>query len=207
MQLIIVGTLNGQIGAASQIAIKRGAKVQQADTLEDGLDLLRRSGADLVMITQDGYVFASSILSVDRSQSQRVALSSQINAAVNEAVRAHGALPGWQALAYAGGQMLIFNVPPSATTAVQHVFNTNTRRPCRFTGIDALCWGLLEGAAHFGTADGRVCRFDTGTDDAGAAIAGEVRRRFRSGAAPRAALAQRRRTLSQTQLSGRGRAL
>ncbi|MBO6947076.1 MAG: sigma-54-dependent Fis family transcriptional regulator [Rhodospirillales bacterium] len=50
MQLIIVGTLDGQIGAASQIAIKRGAKVQQADTLEDGLDLLRRSGADLVMI-------------------------------------------------------------------------------------------------------------------------------------------------------------
>ncbi|MGJ3258709.1 MAG: sigma-54-dependent transcriptional regulator [Rhodospirillales bacterium] len=50
MQLLIVGTLNGQIGAASQIAIKRGAKVQQADTLEEGLDLLRRSGADLVMI-------------------------------------------------------------------------------------------------------------------------------------------------------------
>jgi two-component system, response regulator FlrC len=50
MQLIIVGTLNGQIGAASQIAIKRGAKVQQADTVESGLDLLRRIGADLVMI-------------------------------------------------------------------------------------------------------------------------------------------------------------
>lgn len=50
MQLIIVGTLNGQIGAASQIAIKRGAKVAQADTVEDGLDLLRRTGADLVMI-------------------------------------------------------------------------------------------------------------------------------------------------------------
>jgi two-component system, response regulator FlrC len=50
MQLIIVGTLNGQIGAASQIAIKRGAKVQQADTVEAGLDLLRRIGADLVMI-------------------------------------------------------------------------------------------------------------------------------------------------------------
>ena len=50
MQLIIVGTLNGQIGEASQIAIKRGAKVQQADTVEAGLDLLRRIGADLVMI-------------------------------------------------------------------------------------------------------------------------------------------------------------
>ncbi len=50
MQLLIVGTLNGQIGAASQIAIKRGAKVQQSDTVESGLDLLRRFGADLVMI-------------------------------------------------------------------------------------------------------------------------------------------------------------
>ncbi|MDA0997738.1 MAG: sigma 54-interacting transcriptional regulator, partial [Proteobacteria bacterium] len=50
MQLLIVGTLNGQIGAASQMAIQRGAKVQQADTVEQGVDLLRRIGADLVMI-------------------------------------------------------------------------------------------------------------------------------------------------------------
>ena len=50
MQLLIVGTLEGQIGAASQIAIKRGAKFQQADTIDQGLDLLRRAGADLVMI-------------------------------------------------------------------------------------------------------------------------------------------------------------
>lgn len=50
MQLVIIGTLDGQIGAASQIAIKRGAKVQQADTAEAGLDLLRKGGADLVMI-------------------------------------------------------------------------------------------------------------------------------------------------------------
>lgn len=50
MQLLIIGTLDGQIGAASQIAVKRGAKVQQGDTLEQGMDLLRRSGADLVMI-------------------------------------------------------------------------------------------------------------------------------------------------------------
>lgn len=137
-----------------------------------------KMGADLVMITQDGYVFASSILSVDRSQAERVALSQQINAAVNDAVRTHGGLFGWQALAYAGGQMLIFNVPTGPATAVQHVFNTITRRPCRFTGLNALCWALLDGAAHFGTADGRVCLFDTGTDDAGAAIAGDALQAF-----------------------------
>ncbi len=137
-----------------------------------------KMGADLVMITQDGYVFASSILSVDRAQAERVALSQQINAAVSDAVRAHGGLFGWQAMAYAGGQMLIFNVPTSATTAQQHVFNTITRRPCRFTGLDALCWALLDGRAQFGTADGRVCLFDTGTDDDGRAIAGDALQAF-----------------------------
>ena len=51
MRLLILGTLNGQIGAASQIAIKRGAKVQQADTVAAGMELLRSGhGADLVMI-------------------------------------------------------------------------------------------------------------------------------------------------------------
>jgi len=50
MRVLIIGTLEGQIGAASQIAIKRGAKVQQADTIEGGRQLLRAGkGADLVM--------------------------------------------------------------------------------------------------------------------------------------------------------------
>lgn len=51
MQLLIIGTLDGQIGAASQMAIQRGAKVEQVDTVDDGLAALRSSkSADLVMI-------------------------------------------------------------------------------------------------------------------------------------------------------------
>ncbi|MAF95478.1 MAG: sigma-54-dependent Fis family transcriptional regulator [Rhodospirillaceae bacterium] len=51
MRLLIVGTLEGQIGAASQIAIQRGARVEQVDTTDAGLRALRRGqGADLVMI-------------------------------------------------------------------------------------------------------------------------------------------------------------
>ena len=50
MRLLIIGTLNGQIGAASQIAIKRGAKVQQVDTENAALEALRAGkGADLIM--------------------------------------------------------------------------------------------------------------------------------------------------------------
>ncbi len=49
MRLLIVGGLNGQIGAATKIAMDRGAKVTHAGTIEQALDILRSgSGADLV---------------------------------------------------------------------------------------------------------------------------------------------------------------
>ncbi len=51
MHLLIIGTLGGQIGAASQIAVSRGAKVVQVDDPESGLNALRSGqGADLIMI-------------------------------------------------------------------------------------------------------------------------------------------------------------
>ncbi|HEY9163440.1 MAG TPA: sigma-54 dependent transcriptional regulator [Magnetovibrio sp.] len=51
MRLLIIGTLDGQVGAASQIALKRGAKVSHVDTVEGGLDYLRAGrGADLVLV-------------------------------------------------------------------------------------------------------------------------------------------------------------
>ncbi|MEX2455236.1 MAG: sigma-54 dependent transcriptional regulator [Rhodospirillaceae bacterium] len=50
MRLLIVGSLNGQIGAASQIAMARGATVAHADDIEGALRSLRSGrGADLVM--------------------------------------------------------------------------------------------------------------------------------------------------------------
>ncbi|CAA7611698.1 Transcriptional regulatory protein FlbD [Candidatus Terasakiella magnetica] len=50
MRLLIIGTLDGQIGAASQIAMARGAKVSVAEDVLAGLEILRTHGADLVMI-------------------------------------------------------------------------------------------------------------------------------------------------------------
>ncbi len=49
MRLLIVGGLNGQIGAATKIAMDRGAKVTHAVSIEQALESLRGgSGADLV---------------------------------------------------------------------------------------------------------------------------------------------------------------
>jgi two-component system response regulator FlrC len=51
MRLMIVGTLNGQFSVASKIAIDKGARVTQADTITQALTILRAGrGADLIMI-------------------------------------------------------------------------------------------------------------------------------------------------------------
>ena len=50
MRLLIIGSLSGQIGAASRIAIQRGAKVIQADGIAQAMEVMRSGqGADLVM--------------------------------------------------------------------------------------------------------------------------------------------------------------
>ena len=51
MRLLIVGELSGQMGAASKIAMSRGAKVAHAVSIDQALNALRSGhGADLVMI-------------------------------------------------------------------------------------------------------------------------------------------------------------
>jgi two-component system response regulator FlrC len=51
MRLLIIGSLDGQIGAAGQIARSRGATVSQVDGIEAGLEVLRSGkGADVIMV-------------------------------------------------------------------------------------------------------------------------------------------------------------
>ena len=130
-----------------------------------------KAGADLIMVTQDGFVAASQILIADRAQADAVSISQQINKAVNDAVQSGASLFGWQPFIYPKGTMLLFNIPQSAVKAQQFVFNTITRSPCRFTGINAACWGLLNDEAYFGgQADGAVYKFDTTNADNGSDI-------------------------------------
>jgi len=50
MRLLIIGSLGGQIGAATRIALDKGAKVAHANGVEQGLSELRNGrGADLIM--------------------------------------------------------------------------------------------------------------------------------------------------------------
>ena len=54
MRLLIVGTMDGQIGAASKIAMDRGAKVSHVPNTETALSMLRSGrGADLLMLAAE----------------------------------------------------------------------------------------------------------------------------------------------------------
>ena len=51
MRLLIVGSLGGQISAATKIAMDQGAKVAHVDTVEQATSALRAGrGADLLMV-------------------------------------------------------------------------------------------------------------------------------------------------------------
>lgn len=135
-------------------------------------------GADLVVITEDGYVPLSAILPIERVNVQGAALSDNIRNAATEAARLYGTLFGWQCVFYPKGSYALFNVPINATTSYQHVVNTQTGAWCRFTGQNALCWRIYGGNLYFGTTDGKVMKADTGADDNSSDIAGHIKPAF-----------------------------
>ena len=147
-----------------------------------GRRCIKKAGADLLIVTDEGVVPLSAILSIDRSQAERVALTQQVNKAFNDYVRQYGSLFGWEPFIYPRRAMLLFNVPTSTTDAYQIAFNTITKAPSRFTNIKAASWSLLGNAAYFGGFNGTVYRFDDGTadgmDDDGSAIVTDALQAF-----------------------------
>ena len=136
---------------------------------------LIKAGSDLLILSEDGLLPMSAALSTDRSQSQGIAISRQIDKAFNDAKRdALGSTDEWQLQLYPRGTMLVCNIPQtSPALPVQFVFNTITGAPCRFTGLDAQCWGLFNDELYFGDSAGNVVKFDTGFTDRGDAIVGD----------------------------------
>jgi len=138
-----------------------------------GRRCLMKVGADLIVITQDGFLPLSRVLAEGRAN-QSSALSDKIRTEVEKAARAYSANFGWQPIFYPKGTMALFNVPTKeAATSQQFVVHTTTGAWCRFTGMNANCWSLFSDDLYFGT-NGKVMKADTGTSDAGANIDADV---------------------------------
>lgn len=138
-----------------------------------------KAGADLILISQDGFVPLSTSLSNGRA-TQRIAISDKIRDAVNSATRSYGANFGWQGILYPRGSMMVFNIPTiENTSADQYVANTLTGAWCRFTGMDASCWAVFNDELYFGGATA-IYKADSGFSDNGAKIEGDVQQAYTS---------------------------
>jgi hypothetical protein len=131
---------------------------------------VKKIGADVVVATKSGYVSLASIFQGGDFNESSVAISTKIRQAAIDAAASFSGLFGWQLQYYPNGNYAFINVPTSTTAFQQHVFNTETKAWCRFTGQNALCWGLYNDNLYYGTASGTVVLADSGTSDLGVAI-------------------------------------
>jgi hypothetical protein len=130
-----------------------------------------RFGADLVIITEQGFLPLSQVMSLDPSQGTAQALSDKIRNEVNTAVASWRANFGWQGISYPAGNWGVFNIPTAeGVSAVQYVVNTLTGAWCKFTGMNACCWEVYNDALYFGGTGGAVFKADSGLDDNGSTV-------------------------------------
>lgn len=129
-------------------------------------------GADLVVMTKDGYLPLSKILGLSRVDKGQ-GLSDKIDPEVKRVSQAYGSNYGWQAMFYPRGNMALFNVPIGNSTYEQHVMNVRTGAWCKFTGWNARCFGIFNDRLYFG-GNGVVYLADNERSDDGDAIIGTV---------------------------------
>lgn len=122
-------------------------------------------GADLIIITQQGYFPLSSVLSDLRAN--RVAL----NQKVDGITKGRNFTKRWEIHYRPSSNWIIVNAPATSGrySYEQHICNLNTNAWCRFVGMDANSWAVLGDDLYFCNGSG-IWKADTGTTDNGANI-------------------------------------
>lgn len=135
---------------------------------------LVRNGSDLCVLTEAG-VLPLSAMTLKEEDRRKAMLSRKIASAFASAALDYGANNGWEMTLYPGrGSLLIVNVPTvEDAEAVQYVRSMQNGAWCRFTGIDATCWGQANGAIYLGGELG-VYQWDTGASDNSDPIVADV---------------------------------
>ncbi len=131
-----------------------------------------RISGDLLIITVDGVIGMSQMLSTDRAAANRVSLTSTIMNAMSTAAFLYNQHFGWQIIEFAFGTLFFINVPVvEHNTAHQYVMNTITGAWARFTGINANNWAVdFVDNIYFGDNTGTVYQWNFGSSDFGTPI-------------------------------------
>lgn len=142
---------------------------------------LRISG-DLQIITIDGIVGMSEMLSTDRAAANRVSLTSIIMNQVALAAESYRTNFGWQLIEFPLSTLIILNVPITEDTEQQqYVMNSITGAWSRFLDINANCWEVTNtDLIYFGGNDGTVYQWNVGSGDDGDPITCTVKTAYNS---------------------------
>ena len=127
-----------------------------------GYRCLTKVASDVAFINIDGVLPISKALIQDRGAVAKIAISANINNAMNTAARSYKNNFGWQLQPYPRGTYVLLNVPiQEGQLQHQYVMNTITGAWCRFTNQNANCWAVFRDELYFGSNVGTVNVADT----------------------------------------------
>ncbi len=137
-----------------------------------GTRCFSRIAGDLLIITIDGVVGMSQMLSTDRAAANRVSLTSIIMNQMAISAQRYLTNFGWQIIEFAKGTLSILNVPKRENVEqVQYVMNTITGAWAQFLNINANCWEVdAQDNVFFGGNNGTVYQWNVGSSDDGTDI-------------------------------------
>ena len=140
----------------------------------------KKVAGDIMIITDQDFVFFSEVFKNDGSVTQR----SKLSGAAIEAVNNYSSNYGWEVAMYPKGGWLLINVPVATNTIYhQYILNTITGAACKFTGINASTWGMYNNNLYFG-GNGKVFKADDGYNDNGANIVCDIQSAYNNLGSP-----------------------
>ena len=176
------------ISTEGEVMLYRGTDPSESDWATLGVFNIPRPigkhccemlGADLIILTENGYLPLSTVLSDLRAN------RTPISAKINPIVRGKDFTKRWEVHFYSKKGWLIINAPSSVSGYAyeQHVLNINTNAWCRFLGMDAQSWCVLFDNIYFCNANG-IYQADTGVTDNGNWIVYQVQRAYNTFGTP-----------------------
>lgn len=128
-----------------------------------------RAGGDLVILTEQGAVPVSQIISKDPAALALAAISRNIQPDWIDDASDRRSLP-WEILKWPSRSMTLVSTPTVNTGQSDqcYIVNSETGAWCKRTGWGMRCTAYHDGLVYFGTNDGKVRIADTGGSDDGA---------------------------------------
>lgn len=143
---------------------------------QGGAPLSRRCfmkyGGDLILISRDGMISMSDLLSSTRVNARRD-ITYKIQKAISDAASLLSNIFGWEASLFPNQGLVILNVPFGVGQQQQYIMNTITGAWANFTGWNANCFCRFGEEMYFGTgltASNCVVKAMTSNTDNGSTI-------------------------------------